>query len=133
MDDLNDFKVTGIYTLPKQKGQMTTEYYCLPHPPYISVKTAAKMLGMSASRLSVLCSQGAGPAAKVGSSYLLPREWAEAEGERRAHSMTQAEAARALGVTRQYIGQLVAEGKLALVDGRIPKSEVERQKEVRTA
>ena len=97
----------------------------------LSVKEAAEMTGMSMSYLSVLCSRGEVPAERVGSCYLLPREWAEAERERRALSMTQAEAARALGCSRQYIGQLVSEGKLPLIDGRIPREDVEHRKEAR--
>lgn len=121
--DLNDVKATGIYEPPKAQ----------PKIPYVSVKTAAKLIGMSASRLSTLCSQGRAPAERVGSCFLLPRDWAVEESERRARGMTQAEAARALGVSRQYIGQLVSEGKMALIDGRIPYAEIARQKEGRSA
>ena len=98
---------------------------------FISVKDAAAIIGMSASRLSVWCAAGRVPAQRIGHSYILPRDWVGEERRRRAKYITQTEAARRLGLSRQRVGQMIRAGKLTLVDGRIPADEVAREMEAR--
>ena len=97
----------------KEKSSVTDEY--------MSVSSAAQIIGVTRAHLSHLCAKGRVPGAqRIGRFYLVPREWVAARVLARIGSVTRAEAARRLGVSRQYVGQLVQSGKLETADdGRV--------------
>lgn len=80
---------------------------------YLSVKEAAAALEMSPLILSGKCKRGEVPGVeRLGHAYIIPAEYVSGVLEGRAGTVTQAQAADRLGVTRQYICQLVHAGKL---------------------
>lgn len=84
---------------------------------YISVAEAARIAGYSADYISHLCTAGRVDGVQlVGGVYIVPRRWVEAFANKSINTPTQADAARALGVTRQYVWQLVRKGKLKLTE-----------------
>lgn len=87
---------------------------------YLSVKEAAAALSMSPLILSAKCKRGEVPGVeRLSHAYLIPAEYVSGILAGRAGTVTQAQAADRLGVTRQYICQLVAAGKLRTRGGRV--------------
>jgi|GEM_PF-6343528 len=85
---------------------------------YMSVAAAAHAIGVSRYHISFLCAKGEIPGVqRVGRAYLVPREWVAERVLARVGSVTQSDAARRLGVSRQYIQQLAHSGKLQITDG----------------
>ena len=87
---------------------------------YLSVKEAAAALSMSPLILSAKCKRGEVPGVeRLSHAYLIPADYVTGILTAREGTITQAQAADRLGVTRQYICQLVAAGKLRTRGGRV--------------
>ena len=101
---------------------------------YISVKEAAAALEMSPLILSGKCKRGEVPGVeRLGHAYVIPAEYVSGVLEARAGTVTQAQAADRLGVTRQYICQLVHAGKLRTRGGRVEMDSLSAFEEGRAA
>lgn len=84
----------------------------------ISTAQAAELSGLSQPQIQKLCRDGVIPAQKVGSTYVIPAEWAM----QFADTVGPGVAARAAGVSRQTIYTAIADGTLVTVMGnRIAK------------
>ena len=79
----------------------------------ISTAQAAELSGLSQPQIQKLCRDGVIPAQKVGSTYVIPAEWAT----QFADTVGPGVAARAAGVSRQTIYTAIAGGTLATVVG----------------
>ena len=89
------------------------------HVGLISTAQAAELSGLSQPQIQKLCRDGVIPAQKVGSTYVIPAEWAA----QFADTVGPGVAALAAGVSRQTIYTAIADGTLVTVMGnRIAKS-----------
>ena len=101
---------------------------------YLSVKEAAAALEMSPLILSAKCKRVEVPGVtRLGHAYVIPVEYVSGVLEARAGTVTQAQAADRLGVTRQYICQLVHAGKLRTRGGRVELDSLSAFEEGRAA
>lgn len=101
---------------------------------YLSVKEAAAALEMSPLILSAKCKRGEVPGVtRLGHAYVIPAEYVSGVLAGRAGTVTQAQAADRLGVTRQYICQLVHAGKLRTRGGRVEMDSLSALEEGRAA
>lgn len=82
----------------------------------LSIIQAAKITGISQTRLYQLCHSGAIPGAvRVGWTWIIPDEWAEAhraEGDYSETHVPLAEAARLAGISRQGMLDKVKSGEI---------------------
>ena len=83
----------------------------------VTVGVAARISGYNRSRITVLASSGKIPNVEIvgANQWLIPRDWAELQGERkraRSRNLSIATAAKTAGVSRNAIYKALARGEL---------------------
>lgn len=87
---------------------------------YMRVKDAAAAIGKNPMAFAHAAERGEIPTVKAGRARLVPRAWVDAYLAARAGTISQADAARRLDVTRQRVNQLVKSGRLCVTaEGRV--------------
>ena len=93
---------------------------------YLPTPDAAALLGMAPTTLTRAIHAGKVPGAqKIGHLFMIPRAWIEEKRAEKNGTISQAEAGRMMGISRQRVAQLIKAGRIKTIGGRVVKTDAE--------